>query len=99
MSLDDCLAKAEFFSLHMPLTPQTKVLAAMQYHLPAHVQQRKSGHIANCDTNSWTVLLNVSLLALTTVFFGGVAEPLWRRGVWQDQEGRSDRERCPRRRH
>jgi hypothetical protein len=26
MSLDDCLAKAEFFSLHMPLTPQTKVL-------------------------------------------------------------------------
>jgi D-3-phosphoglycerate dehydrogenase len=26
MSLDDCLAKAEFFSLHMPLTPQTKNL-------------------------------------------------------------------------
>lgn len=27
MSLDDCLAKADFFSLHMPLTPQTKVRA------------------------------------------------------------------------
>lgn len=37
MSLDDCLAKAEFFSLHMPLTPQTKVLAAVRGHLPAHV--------------------------------------------------------------
>ena len=29
LSLDECLAKADFFSLHMPLTPQTKVLAPL----------------------------------------------------------------------
>lgn len=44
MSLDDCLAKAEFFSLHMPLTPQTKVPAAVHDHSPLLLQQCTSGH-------------------------------------------------------
>lgn len=74
MSLDDCLAKAEFFSLHMPLTPQTKVLGAMHDRSPRMYSNAIVVVFASCDIQLYCA--SEHLIAGADYCVLEVAEPL-----------------------